>query len=178
MRPTKKAQPSTWFATARISAGCLLALQLFLAPGLALAVAESLPALVYPIMSPRISSKFGVRNHPIRKVIRHHSGIDLAAPQGSPIRAVRPGRVVFADPYGSYGNLIVVEHTDGLTSHYGHCATIDAKIGKQVKAGDIIGTVGSTGGATGPHLHFELRRHGTALNPETYIPGLTAEAEG
>jgi murein DD-endopeptidase MepM/ murein hydrolase activator NlpD len=151
---------------------------------LACAVASSvlaeatLPSLVYPLMSPRVSSKFGSRTHPIFKVSRHHSGIDLAAPRGAPIRAVRDGLVVFADPYAGYGNLVVVQHENGFTSHYGHCDTIRVKISQSVSAGEIIATVGSTGNSTGPHLHFELRKDGKALDPEEYVPGLTAQAKG
>ena len=137
-----------------------------------------LPALVYPLMSPRVSSKFGSRKHPIFKVSRHHSGIDLAAPYGAPIRAVRDGVVVFADPYAGYGNLVVIRHEREFSSHYGHCETLRVTIGQKVSAGEIIATVGSTGNSTGPHLHFELRRDGKALNPEEYVPGLTAQAEG
>ena len=141
-------------------------------------VAEKLPALVYPLMSPRVSSKFGKRKHPIFKVSRHHSGIDLAAPRGAPIRAVRGGTVVFADPYAGYGNLVVIKHENGFTSHYGHCHELKTKIFEKVSAGEIIATVGSTGNSTGPHLHFELRRDGKPLNPEEYVPGLTAQPEG
>lgn len=133
---------------------------------------------VYPVMAPRLSSKYGKRQHPVLKATRHHSGVDLAAPDGAPIRAIQSGRVVFADPHGGYGNLIVVEHTNGLTSHYGHCASIGVQLGEQVRSGQIIGTVGKTGRVTGPHLHFEIRKDGQPQNPEKYIEDIATRGSG
>lgn len=135
-------------------------------------------AIVHPVMSPRLSSGFGFRHHPVLKYVKHHSGIDLAAPNGSPIRAIEEGTVVFADPFQSYGNLIVVQHPSGMTSHYGHCAKISVRTGQRVKAGEIIGEVGSTGRVTGAHLHLEIRLNGVPQDPDRYLPGLTEEAEG
>ena len=135
-------------------------------------------AFVYPVMGPRLSSDFGVRKHPIRKVRRHHDGIDLAAPVGAPIRAIANGQVMFADPHGGYGKYIVLRHPDGFTSHYGHCDTMEVAPGASVLAGQIIGTVGSSGLSTGPHLHFEIRRDGAAQDPERYLPGLADQAAG
>lgn len=142
--------------------------------------ALSLPsaAFVYPLVGTRVSSDYGWRKHPVVKAVRHHDGIDLAAPQGALIRAVRSGTVVFADPYGGYGNLIVVKHGNDMTSHYGHCSEIKVHTGQRVKAGEIIGTVGSTGRVTGPHLHFEIRINGVPENPEALIPGLAVEGQG
>lgn len=136
------------------------------------------PDFVYPVMEPRKSSDYGTRVHPIVKAVRHHNGIDLAAPTGAPIRSVAAGIVVFADPYAKYGNLVVVSHKNGVTTHYGHCDKISATPGQAVKAGQIIGSVGTTGGATGPHLHFEVRVNGKPQNPEKFLPGLTLEGEG
>ena len=139
----------------------------------------SAAALVYPVMGPRKSSGYGVRTHPKLKTTRHHHGVDLAAPEGSPIRAISSGTVIFADPWGGYGKVIVIRHDDGeTTSHYGHCSKIKVKPGNRLKAGTVIGTVGSTGISTGPHLHFEVRRNGRPLNPETFLPGLAAESSG
>jgi murein DD-endopeptidase MepM/ murein hydrolase activator NlpD len=135
-------------------------------------------SLVYPVMGPRMSSDFGLRNHPIRKHRAHHHGVDLAAPQGAPIRVIAAGQVVYADPLGGYGKVVVVKHASGLTSHYGHCQSIGVSIGQIVKPGDILGTVGSTGLSTGPHLHFEIRQDGKPQNPERYLPGLAAPAAG
>ena len=129
-------------------------------------------------MGTRISSDFGVRKHPVLKKVKHHGGIDLAAPKDAPIRSIRDGTVVFADPYGSYGNLVVVSHTNGYTSHYGHCSSIKVRTGQRIRAGQVIATVGSTGRVTGPHLHFEIRKNGTPEDPERFIPGLADAAQG
>ena len=143
------------------------------------AMAISLPeAAVYPVMSPRLSSSFGSRKHPIKKVSRHHDGVDPAAPKDSPVRAIKAGTIVYADPYGGYGKLVVVQHTDGMTTHYGHLNSIKAQPGKYVKAGEIIGAVGSTGHSTGPHLHLEFRKNGKALNPQIFLKDLIGKAEG
>ena len=136
-------------------------------------------SIVYPLMGPRESSDYGVRRHPIRKHVQHHhDGIDLAAPQGALIRAIASGRVVYSDPFGGYGNLVVIRHGSKLTSHYGHCETLKVQVGQTVRAGDIIATVGNTGRSTGPHLHFEIRRNGKPLHPEKLLPGLSAPTEG
>jgi murein DD-endopeptidase MepM/ murein hydrolase activator NlpD len=136
-------------------------------------------SFVYPVMGSRTSSDFGTRRHPIKKDIRrHHHGVDLAAPKGSIIRSIASGRVIYSDPFGGYGNLIVIKHSNGLTSHYGHCQKRAVQVGQSVNAGDIIGTVGSTGLSTGPHLHFEIRRDGEPQNPERFLPGLDVPAEG
>jgi murein DD-endopeptidase MepM/ murein hydrolase activator NlpD len=143
---------------------------------------ESIPteaALVYPVMGPRMSSDYGMRKHPRLRTKRHHHGIDLAAPEGAAIRAIAPGTVIFADPYGGYGNLVVVKHDDGKrTSHYGHCKVIKVQTGERVSAGKILALVGSTGISTGPHLHFEIRENGTPQNPEELLPGLAAASAG
>lgn len=149
---------------------------------LAAAAAESFATppstFVYPLVGTRISSKFGMRKHPVRRITKHHGGIDLAAPASAPIRSIAEGVVIFADPYKGYGNLIVVRHPDGMTSHYGHLEQIKVTPGKRVKAGQIVGTVGQTGMVTGPHLHFEVRIEGKPQDPEKFIRGLALEAEG
>lgn len=179
----------------RIAAFLSTPAQLFLscAVGLAVTAATHRPAycspptsvpffapqgFVYPVMAPRRSSGYGMRIHPIRRYSRLHQGIDLAAPESSPIRAVQGGTVVFADPYAGYGNLVVLRHANGVTTHYGHCHTLRVKPGQQVNAGQIIATVGNTGHSTGPHLHFELRVNGTSIDPERVFPDLAAQAEG
>jgi murein DD-endopeptidase MepM/ murein hydrolase activator NlpD len=135
-------------------------------------------AYVYPLLATKVSSDYGLRKHPIKKAVRHHHGMDLAAPKGAPIRVIKSGMVVFADPYAGYGNLVVVQHGNGLTSHYGHCNTILVKPGQRVRAGQIIATVGSTGISTGPHLHFEMRIKGEPYDPERFLPGIADLAEG
>lgn len=130
-------------------------------------------SFVYPLMGPRESSQYGLRRHPIKRKLRHHhDGIDLAAPKGAVIRAIAAGRVMYSDPFGGYGNLVVIKHESGLTSHYGHCDTLKVRVGQFVRPGDIIATVGNTGRSTGPHLHFEIRRNGEPQHPERILPGL------
>lgn len=142
------------------------------------ALIPGITGIVYPLIGTRVSSRFGGRKHPVLKVHRHHSGVDLAAPKGTPIRAILEGHVVFADPYGGYGNLVVVKHKNEYTSHYGHCDQIKVKTGQWVKAGHILGTVGTTGRVSGPHLHFEIRNNGKVLDPESLVPNLAEQAEG
>lgn len=143
-----------------------------------LLIASARTAFVYPVMGPRMSSDYGTRKHPVKKIRKHHDGIDLAAPVGAPIRAVADGQVMYADPHGGYGRYVVIQHLDGFTSHYGHCEKLEVAPGQKVTAGQIIGTVGSSGVSTGPHLHFEIRRNGEAQNPERYLPGLADQAAG
>ncbi|MGI6681235.1 MAG: M23 family metallopeptidase [Bdellovibrionota bacterium] len=133
---------------------------------------------VNPIMSARLSSNYGLRIHPIKKYSSSHRGIDLAAPMDSPIRAAQKGIVVFADRYAGYGNLVVIRHKDGLTTHYGHCSTLLVEPGTFVRAGAIIARIGSTGTSTGPHLHFETRKNGIPLNPLKVFPDLLTPAKG
>lgn len=133
---------------------------------------------VYPVMAPRISSNYGMRKHPLLKFTRNHKGIDLAADLDAPIRAIAAGTIVFADPYAGYGNLVTIQHKNGITTHYGHCQKIKVKTGQKVTAGTIIGTIGSTGMSSGPHLHFEIRMNGVPQNPTRYIPDLAEHADG
>lgn len=139
------------------------------------ATSPRLNSIVFPVLGPRLSSDFGNRVHPRVKAVRHHNGIDLAAPAGTPIRAMSGGVVVFADKYAGYGNLVVVHHEKGLTTHYGHCEKISVKTGQRIKPGTVLGTVGSTGSSTGPHLHLEVRLNGEPQDPLRDFPGL---AEG
>ena len=113
----------------------------------------------------RISSNFGMRHHPILNEFRHHSGLDIAAPKGSPIEAVMDGKVVFAGKRGNYGNTVIVEHSDGYKSVYAHCDQLNVSKGDQIKSGEQIATVGSTGLSTGNHLHFEIRKNEEAIDP-------------
>lgn len=135
-------------------------------------------AVVYPLMSPRVSSKYGKRTHPVRKQIRHHNGVDLAAPEGAPIRVIKDGVVIFSDTYRGFGKMVVVLHQGGITTHYGHCSELLVDIGQKVRAGQIVARVGSTGLSTGPHLHFEVRKHGKHLNPERFLPEFGERGEG
>lgn len=142
-------------------------------------VAHITNSFVYPLMGSRESSAYGIRRHPIKRTVRHHhNGIDLAAPKGAVVRSIAAGRVMYSDPFGGYGNLVVIRHESGLTSHYGHCDSLKVRVGEFVRPGDVIATVGSSGHSTGPHLHFEIRRNGKPQHPEHILPGLADPTEG
>lgn len=128
------------------------------------AVGASLPAGL-PLASARLTSNFGVRRNPVTGIWRNHGGIDLAAPTGAPVAATGGGTIRFAGPAGNYGLLVVVDHGSGLESRYAHLSRIAVRSGQAVAAGDLLGLVGSTGRSTGPHLHYELRANGHALDP-------------
>lgn len=121
-----------------------------------------------PLSYRRISAGFSRgRFHPILKTYRPHHGVDYAAPHGTPVAAVGDGTVLFAGYRGDYGKLIVIRHYNGYETRYGHLSGFARGIGKggKIKQGDIIGYVGSTGLATGPHLHYEMRMNGRFINP-------------
>lgn len=124
-----------------------------------------------PVAGP-ISSPFGYRVHPItRRRGSFHKGIDIAARRGTPVKAASDGTVQKARFYrNGYGNLVVIQHSNSMATYYGHLDKIKVTPGTVVSRGDVIGTVGSTGMATGPHLHFEVRRGTTALNPAEWLP--------
>jgi murein DD-endopeptidase MepM/ murein hydrolase activator NlpD len=94
-----------------------------------------------------------------------HPGLDIGAPMGATITATAAGRVIFAGPYGGYGNAIILDHGGDTSSLYGHCSQIFVSNGQDVQRGQAIGAVGMTGRATGPHLHFEIRINGNAVDP-------------
>jgi murein DD-endopeptidase MepM/ murein hydrolase activator NlpD len=135
-------------------------------------------AIVFPLIAPRVSSGFGQRIHPIRKFSMQHQGVDLAAPENSHVRAILPGTVVFAGKYAGYGNLVTIEHVRGYASMYAHLSEIKVQVGQHVEAGALIGRVGSTGLATGPHLHFEWRHNGRAMDPLKVFPALADVSQG
>ena len=98
-----------------------------------------------------------------------HTGLDIAAPNGTPILAVTDGVVTHASPMGTYGNLVIVSHGNGVETYYAHCSKILVSVGQQVSSGDKIALVGSTGNSTGPHLHLEVRINGQPVNPQKYL---------
>ncbi len=113
----------------------------------------------------RLSSYFGNRKHPIFRKRKFHNGLDIAARHGTLIGAAREGVVVSAGWNGGYGKAVIIQHSDGYRTMYGHMSSIFAKPGDRVKAGKILGRVGSTGLSTGPHLHFTLWHNDRLLNP-------------
>ncbi|MDH4180249.1 MAG: peptidoglycan DD-metalloendopeptidase family protein, partial [Armatimonadota bacterium] len=118
----------------------------------------------------RISSGYGRRIHPIYRVRKMHTGIDIAVPTGTRIRAAAPGKVVHAARWGGYGKCVIIDHGGGLATLYAHCSLIAVENGATVRQGDVVGYAGSTGLATGPHLHFEVRRDGRPVNPTPFLP--------
>lgn len=123
-----------------------------------------------PVEGGRITSRFGQRDDPFhRHEKRMHRGMDIAAPQGTAIRPIREGRVVFAGPRGGLGNAVIVDHGGGMRSVYGHCHELKVREGDAVGVGTVISTVGSTGRSTGPHLHLEVHQDGQAINPEDVL---------
>ena len=132
--------------------------------------------LLAPVQFSRISSGFGLRWHPVLNRMRAHRGIDYAAPVGTPVRAAGEGRVVFRGTQGGYGNVVMVAHPGGVETVYGHLSHFAAAlaVGKRVQQGELVGYVGMTGLATGPHLHYEYRVGGVHRNPAA-IKTLPAE---
>jgi len=115
------------------------------------------------------SSGFGSRVHPLTGQHHHHNGVDYAAATGTPVRSVLGGEVVFAAPKGGYGNFVELRHSDGKLTRYAHLDRIDVQVGQRLRRGDLLGTVGSTGQSTGPHLHFEVYEKGRAIDPEAFL---------
>lgn len=116
------------------------------------------------------SSSWGKRTDPISADIeRHHSGLDLAAPEGTRVAASRAGRVTFAGTGGSYGNTVIIRHSKDTETLYGHLSAIRVKKNAFVQPGQVLGTVGSTGRSTGYHLHFEIRVGGQAVDPMKWL---------
>lgn len=130
--------------------------------------AVSVPSRM-PLEGAALTSGFGMRTHPVLGGRRAHTGIDLAAPTGTPVYATADGVVSRADWYSSYGLYISVEHGASMQTRYAHLSRLAVAAGDNVKKGDLIGYVGSTGRSTGPHLHYEVRVDGVAVNPIPYM---------
>lgn len=125
-----------------------------------------------PLAFTRISSGFNPsRRHPVLNTIRAHRGVDYAAPTGTPVKASGDGRIIFRGWKSGYGNTVILQHGGNVTTLYGHLSRFakSSGYGRRVRQGDVIAYVGSTGLATGPHLHYEYRKNGVALNPQTVI---------
>jgi murein DD-endopeptidase MepM/ murein hydrolase activator NlpD len=119
----------------------------------------------FPLRQYRITSVFGIRPSPFTGRIQNHRGLDLAAPLGANVYAARDGRVAETGTDPIYGNYIIVAHDDNWVTLYGHLSAVTADTGSRVSRDSVIGKVGSTGQSTGPHLHFEIRKNGQALDP-------------
>ncbi|MBX3597170.1 MAG: peptidoglycan DD-metalloendopeptidase family protein [Rhizobiaceae bacterium] len=130
-------------------------------------------ALEIPFINPAptrsVSSQFGVRTDPLLGTPAMHSGIDFRAPSGAPVVATAYGVVSEAGWNGGYGKMVEVKHTNGFTTRFAHLSAISVNIGDKVKPGDVLGAVGSTGRSTGPHIHYEIRQNGLAVNPAKFL---------
>ena len=125
-----------------------------------------------------ITSDFGIREHPIQGVVKKHTGIDIGnAGFGAPVIAAADGVVTMASYYGGYGNCVMINHGNGFSTLFGHGQIILTTVGTEVKKGDLIMEVGSTGNSTGPHLHFEVRVNGSPVDPKTYLQGSIQTSE-
>jgi murein DD-endopeptidase MepM/ murein hydrolase activator NlpD len=122
-----------------------------------------------PLEGASLTSGFGMRTHPVLGGRRQHAGIDLAAPTGTPVYATADGVIGRADWYSSYGLYISINHGASMETRYAHLSRLAVAAGDNVKKGDLIGYVGSTGRSTGPHLHYEVRVEGLAVNPIPYM---------
>ena len=118
-----------------------------------------------------MTSGFGTRADPFHGKARNHSGVDLASPKGTPIRATADAYVERAEVAGGYGNLVQLNHGRGYQTRYAHMQKILVRAGQYVRRGTVIGLVGSTGRSTGPHLHYEVRYKGKAIDPTPYMKG-------
>jgi len=123
--------------------------------------------LASPLAFSRVTSSYGPRIHPVFGGQKAHKGTDYGAPAGTPIRTVADGVVSFAGRQGGYGNYVVIQHPDKAATAYAHLGRVDVRLGQRVQQGQTIGTVGSTGTATGPNLHFEYLVRGVRTNPST-----------
>jgi LysM repeat protein len=121
--------------------------------------------LIWPIAG-TVNSGFGARGSGF------HDGVDIAAPEGTPVHAVERGEVIYSDQLRGYGNIVIIRHGGGIVSVYAHNQVNLVGAGQNVEQGDIVAKVGSTGRVTGPHLHFEIRKHNVAQNPVRYLPQL------
>ncbi len=127
------------------------------------------PFYRFPLKDAVLTSAFGMRKSPFTGKKSYHKGIDLAAPKGSPVYACTGGQVIETGYSRIYGYFVIIRHTDGRESLYGHLSAISARLYQKVNSGTVIGKVGSTGLSTGPHLHFEIREHGKPKDPALFI---------
>ncbi len=127
--------------------------------------------LLWPSVSKRITSYFGMRMHPIYNYPRMHNGIDIGAAGGTNIYAAESGTVIISEFQvgGGYGNYVVIDHGNGMSTLYAHASKLIAKVGQKVNRGDVIALVGTTGNSTGNHLHFEVRKNGNPVDPLDYL---------
>lgn len=138
--------------------------EIIAAPRLSVAVPSRMP-----VDGVQLTSGYGMRDHPILRQRRRHNGVDLAAPSGTPVYATADGVIEMAKYFGSYGNYVQIGHGGDLETRYAHLSSYTVRDGDQVRKGDLIGYIGSTGRSTGPHLHYEVRVAGDPVNPIPYM---------
>jgi murein DD-endopeptidase MepM/ murein hydrolase activator NlpD len=138
---------------------------------------DSVTPSIWPVHG-RVTAGFGQRMDPFTGEGAFHSGIDIAAPAGTVVRAAADGILFVAGPDAAYGTEVLIDHGYGITTKYGHLSGTSVVIGQEVQRGQVIGTVGMTGRSTGPHLHYEVRIYETAVNPATYLPGARPSRDG
>jgi len=124
---------------------------------------------VWPVKGP-ITSAYGARSDPFNGEEEHHLGLDISALYNAQVHAPADGKVIYAQRMAAYGNLLIVDHGNGLTTRYGHLSLFVAKVGQKVKKGDVIALVGTTGRTTAPHLHYEVRLNDRPKNPKDFLP--------
>jgi murein DD-endopeptidase MepM/ murein hydrolase activator NlpD len=129
---------------------------------------EGIPRVI-PAAAQYISSSFGYRSDPFEGSAAFHAGLDFKAPLGAPIYSAARGTVAFAGQRPGYGNCVEIDHGNGLLTRYAHMSAFRTRVGESVRPGQVIGAVGSTGRSTGPHLHFEVRLNGQAVNPRPFL---------
>jgi murein DD-endopeptidase MepM/ murein hydrolase activator NlpD len=122
-----------------------------------------------------LSAGYGMRSDPFNGGRDFHPGLDISAERGTAVRATAAGTVELAAPSGDYGNLVVVDHGFGIVTRYGHLSKFAVWPGREVKRGDILGYVGATGRATGPHLHYEVVTNGKLMNPLQLLTGKSSQ---
>ncbi len=130
---------------------------------------QSPPTFIWPVSSGYVSSGFGARSRPKAGASTYHQGVDIAVSIGTTVRASSGGTVITAGWVSGYGNAVYIRHADGVVTRYGHLSKILVSVGETVTQGERIALSGNTGNSTGPHLHFEMRISGTAVNPLNYI---------
>jgi murein DD-endopeptidase MepM/ murein hydrolase activator NlpD len=152
-----------------------MGLAAFLERALTRAVAEHDPPQTQSVPSTgEITSGFGLRSDPLVGEERFHNGIDIAAPEGSPIKAAEAGTVVFSGVVNGYGNVVEIDHGNGIVTKYAHTQENLVSVGQQVRTGHVIARVGASGRSTGPHLHFEVHKNGTPVDPRLFLQQISS----
>ncbi len=163
-KPQGSDAPGTQIAAQLHPPGAMSAFEIPKGPEL-----DGMPRFTMPVAGTPTSG-YGSRIDPIQHKEIKHPGFDLAAKTGTPVSAAAAGTVVSAGPAGTYGNLVTVRHSNGIETRYAHLSATTVKAGDRVEQGQQIGNVGTTGYSTGPHLHFEVRKDGQAIDPAPFLP--------